>query len=142
MSGSGKTTYVLKNKKAEDIILDLDYLKKCFNNQIKVSILKELQIKLISYFLSKNIDVWYITCFPSKEELASFPSDCEYLWINTNYEKCSQNIRKRDVKSGKTAQDQLIDFNRKVLEKYKVSNIDFKILDIFDSGERWQNGKN
>lgn len=137
LSGSGKTTYVLNNKKENDVILDLDYLKDCFKYNSNILILKELQINLVSYFSSKNIDIWYITCFPSIEEQECFFDDAEYIWINTSYEKSIENIRKRDVKKGISAQEQLIKFNEKILKKYQYSNINFEIVDIFESDERW-----
>lgn len=137
MAGSGKTTYVLKNKKEEDIILDLDYFKVCFQNDIMISTLKELQVNCMNFFLNKNIDIWYITCYPNNLELASFPNDTEFFWINTDYNKCCQNIRKRDGKKSISAQEQLIHFNKKIQEKYMTSNIDFHILEVFESKERW-----
>ena len=137
MAGSGKTTYVLNNKKEEDIILDLDCFKACFKNNIMISTLKELQINCMNFFLNRNIDIWYITCYPSNLELASFPHNTEFFFFFTNYDKCCQNIRKRDRKKPISAQEQLIYFNKKIQEKYMTSNIDFHILEVFESEERW-----
>ena len=137
MAGSGKTTYALNNKKEEDIMLDIDYFKVCFQNEVMISTLKELQIACIDFFLDTGVDIWYITCYPSSAELASFPADTQFFWINTDYSRCCQNIRERDKEKSNSSQEQLMQFNKKIQEKYLTSNIVFQTIDVFESEERW-----
>ncbi len=95
--GSGKTTYVINNKKDNDILLDWDILVEAFktNNPVWV---KEVQDMLLEYFNKKGYDIWYITTrLGSKElELLKQIKDVEYIWINTTKQQCLENIKRRN----------------------------------------------
>lgn len=138
LSGSGKTTYALNNKKNNDILLDLDSLKEALQNYTNYSLLKNLQLELLKYFHNLDFNIWYITCFPNIEELNFFDSNnADFIWINTNKNKCTENIIKRNRKNDIKDIDSIISYNQYVQDKYISSNIKFHVIEVFKSNEKW-----
>ena len=137
-SGAGKTTYVIKNKSSNDVIIDVDNLKECFQKYDNSSMMKTLQILLTQFFISKGITVWYITCFPNFEELELFAqNDTRFIWINTTLEKAMKNIYARKRKRDLEEIEEIKNFNNKISNKYCSSNLNFQIVDVFERNERW-----
>lgn len=138
--GSGKTTYVINNKKDNDILLDWDILVEAFktNNPVWV---KEVQDMLLEYFNKKGYDIWYITTrLGSKElELLKQIKDVEYIWINTTKQQCLENIKRRNRNDEAQHIENLKRINEKIYKNYYINshNINYKIIDVFNSNERW-----
>lgn len=137
-SGAGKTTYAINNKNSNDVIIDADNLKECFQKYNNPNMMKELQILLTQFYISRGTNVWYITCFPSWEELELFVQyDSKFMWINTTLEKSLKNIYLRNRNGDLEDIDRIKEFNLKVSEKYCSSKLNFKIVDVFERDERW-----
>ncbi len=136
-SGAGKTTYVLNHKKKEDVLIDLDYLKESLSKFDNSSIIKDLQIKIAEFFLSRDVDIWYVTCFPNFEELELFENRATFIWINTSLSKSLENICKRNRNGDLSNIKNIKHYNENVAKRYYSSNIHFKAIDVFESDERW-----
>ena len=139
MIGSGKTTYALQNKKSDDILLDWDTLVEAFHTDNPVWI-KGAQDILLEYFSKKNHDIWYITTgLGSNElELLNQIKDVEYIWINTTKEQCIKNIIVRNRGNETEKIKALIRANKRIYNDYYVNkDINYRIVEVFDSGERW-----
>lgn len=136
-SGAGKTTYALEHKKESDVIVDLDYLKECLLKYDNINILKDLQLKIAQFFISKNVDIWYITCFPNFDELEVFKNRAKFIWINTNLSRSIKNIYKRNRNGDMSDIENIKKYNQKVAQLYFQSDINFELIDVFDSDERW-----
>lgn len=122
--GSGKSTF---SKKCKVLVSELDEIGN-----------KEKQIKFTLKNDKDGVDVYHVTCYPTSQEIEAFASrDVEYVWINTNQAQAMRNIlcrgRERDVRDIKETKEK----NREIAEKYRHSNIQFQVINIFDSGERW-----
>lgn len=83
-------------------------------------------------------DVFHITCFPTPKEREMFTDrNVKYVWINTSWEQCYENIfrrnRKRDIKNIECT----LSSNEDIYEKYQHSNIQFEIIDVFPTEEKW-----
>lgn len=124
MIGSGKTTFCL----GHDLVIDLD----CMDEQSKIA-----QIDL----LVRNIDkeVYYITCYPTALELEVFSEIpyIEHIWINTNLNQCSKNILARASPDDLMFYHEKIEKNNFLQKLYLTSNINFKVIDVFSTDERW-----
>lgn len=139
MIGSGKTTYALQNKRADDILLDWDTLVEAFHTDNPLWV-KGAQDILLEYFSKKNHDIWYITTkLDSNElELLNKIKDVEYIWINTTKEQCIKNIIVRNRENEREGIKGLIRANERIYNDYYINkDINYKVVEIFDSGERW-----
>lgn len=138
--GSGKTTYAINNKKENDVLLDQDILVEAFktNNPVWV---KEVQDMLLEYFNKKGYDIWYITTkLGSKDlELLKQIKDVYYIWINTTKQQCLENIKRRNRNDEAQHIEELKRVNEKIYKNYYINsnNINYKIIDVFSSNERW-----
>lgn len=137
LSGAGKTTYVLNHKKSNEVIIDMDYLQDSLLKYDNSALIKDLQIQIAQFFISRNIDIWYITCFPNFDEFELFKNRSNFIWINTNLKKSLENIYKRNRKGDIEDIENIKKYNLNVLQRYRVSNIYFKVVDIFETDERW-----
>ena len=136
MSGSGKTSFVLKNIRDDEVILDLDFLQECLNIR-STKLLKEIQLLLCEYFINLGKPVYYVTCYPNEDEEIFFQNkSSEYIWINTDITMCNQNVIKRQRKKDLVFKD-IFEFNKRIMKKYISSNIKFQVSDVFNSNERW-----
>ena len=124
MIGAGKSTYC----KDKDIVSDLegDITRK--SEQIEVTL----------RMLDEHLNVWHITTYPCGIEEEAF-KECEkeYIWINTSFSQCKSNILERKRKRDINALTDTLAKNREILEKYKYSTIPFKVVDVFEAGEKW-----
>ena len=139
MIGSGKTTYALSNKKENDILLDWDILADALNTDNKVYI-KDVQDMLLEYFYKKGFNIWYITTKlgSNEKEILNRMEDVEFIWINTNKKQCENNIIKRNRNDEARCIEELKKCNYTIYQNYYTNkDIDYKIIDVFDSGERW-----
>lgn len=84
-------------------------------------------------------EVWHITTYPSMEEVAAFASydDVEYIWINTTIRQAYWNILERSRARDIVGLDETRRKNEVILQKYCNSKIRFRIVDVYQSTERW-----
>ncbi len=139
MIGSGKTTYALNNKKPDDILLDWDILDEAFrtNNSVWV---KGAQDILLEYFNNKNQNIWYITTMlgSDEKEILARIKEVEYIWINTTKRQCLKNIKARNRNNEANNIDELVKANERIYNSYcNNSDIRYKVIEVFDSEERW-----
>ncbi len=135
-AGSGKTSYALTRMKENDVLLDSDRMKECFNIQQYPIYIKSLQLEALHtlYPVAKNI--YYITCFPSFKELETLQcfADVEYVWIDTSLSLSLKNIEHRNRQGD--CMEELRVFNTKIQDLYLYSGIQFKHITVFDE-EKW-----
>lgn len=140
MIGSGKTTYAINNKKNNDILLDWDILVEALKTDNPVFV-KEVQDILLKFFNQKGFDIWYITTkLGSKElEILEQINDVEYIWINTTKQQCLENIKIRNRNKEAQEIENLKKINETIYQNYYINtaNINYKIINVFDNGERW-----
>lgn len=138
--GSGKTTYALKNKKENDIVLDWDLLVEALKTKNPFRI-KELQIMMIRFFKDRKEDIWYITTKLTKREKEQLETikDIEYIWINTTAKQCIENIKKRNRNDEAKHIEEFKTINDGIYKSYYIDSkyINYKIVNVFDSGEKW-----
>lgn len=138
--GSGKTTYAINNKKSNDILLDWDLLVDALKTDNPIFV-KEIQDVLLKFFIQKGFDIWYITTkLGSKElEILEQINDVEYIWINTTKQQCLENIKIRNRNNEIEHIENLKKINEAIYQNYYINtaNINYKIINVFDNGERW-----
>lgn len=138
--GSGKTTYAINNKKSNDILLDWDLLVDALKTDNPIFV-KEIQDVLLKFFIQKGFDIWYITTkLGSKElEILEQINDVEYIWINTTKQQCLENIKIRNRNNEAQEIENLKKINETIYQNYYINtaNINYKIINVFDNGERW-----
>lgn len=137
--GSGKTTYAINNKKENDILLDWDLLLESLKTDNPIWV-KEAQDLLLQFFYNKGYDLWYITTKLGSNELdiLSQMKDVEFIWINTTKQQCIENIKKRNRNFEVEHLEELKKANDNIYNNYyRNSNIKYKVIDVFDNGERW-----
>ena len=124
MIGSGKTEYA---KNCGGIVSDFDDIGT-----------KEKQIEYTLEMDEKIGLVYHTTCFPTSEEREKFSGrDIKYIWINTGFNKCRENILKRNRRRDVEKLKETLRKNKKIYEKYEYSHIQFTIIDIFETNEKW-----
>lgn len=123
MIGSGKTTWANKQNK---LVSDSDMFDR-----------KYQQIKYTLDHEHGNI-VYHITCFPTLTEMLEFSStEKRYIWINTSFSQCRKNFLQRGRTRDIIEVSDTLDKNEEILYKYMKSSIDFKIINVFETNERW-----
>lgn len=125
--GSGKSTYALKQK---------GIITECQDGELPIS--KDEQILKTLEAYDQGRDVWHVTCFPTWKELDAFRYlEKEFVWINTSPRQAMSNIlsrkRKRDLDNLKETRLA----NEDIYDKYMTSGIPFRVVDLFETGERW-----
>lgn len=124
MIGSGKTEYA---RSCKGILSDFDEIGS-----------KEKQIKFTLEMVKKGEKVYHTTCFPTSEELREFERlDVKYIWINTRFNQCKENIIKRNRMRDVKNLSETLKKNEELHKKYEFSHIPFEVIDIFESGEKW-----
>ena len=122
--GSGKSTFV---KRRSVRYTDYDDIGD-----------KHKQIRETIDIASRNVDVYHITLFPTEEEIRLLGTyEHEFIWINTTFDMCKHNIIKRNRDRDINNFSKTLKKNREILSKYLKSNIMFKIINIFETNERW-----
>ena len=137
--GSGKTTYTLKQKEANDILLDWDLLKEALNTDNPVFV-KEVQDILLKFFYQKGFNIYYITTRLGSNELELLEQmeGVEYIWINTTKQQCIENIKRRNRNDEINCIEQLKKINESIYNDYcSNSKIKYIIINVFDNNERW-----
>ena len=126
MIGAGKTTFCYRQEC--DVIFDLDWIDN-----------KSKYVQLESLMKNRDKEVYYTTCYPTDLELKTFDliDNVEFLWINTDISQCSTNILKRNRNDDSLFYKEKIKTNILIQEQYLESDINFKIIDVFLSDERW-----
>lgn len=140
MIGSGKTTYALNNKKENDILLDWDLLVEALKTDNPIFV-KEVQDMLLKFFTKKGFDIWYVTTKLGSNELEILGQmeNVEYIWINTTKQQCLENIKRRNRNDEAQHIENLKKINETIYQNYYINsnNINYKIIDVFNSNERW-----
>lgn len=126
--GAGKTTYAKQQAKKDDVITDIDI----------DGTSKDKQLEQTMMFYHKGLNVYHVTCYPTVNEQEAFRwADVEYIWINTTLSQARENIinraRTRDIDNLKAT----LEKNDTLLNKYANSKIRFKLIELFQSNERW-----
>lgn len=138
--GSGKTTYAINNKKSNDILLDWDLLVDALKTDNPIFV-KEIQDVLLKFFIQKGFDIWYITTKLGSNELETLKQikHVEYIWINTTKQQCLENIKRRNRNNEIEHIENLKKINEAIYQHYyiNIENINYKIINVFDNGERW-----
>lgn len=102
--GAGKTTYVKKHKKYNDVMLDLDIIYSAItDNNMREELRPSNIIKFINDFIKAsiykakeyNFDVWLIRCCPDEIELEILKdNDAKIIWLETSREECKKRLFK------------------------------------------------
>ena len=122
--GSGKSTFC---KEQEGIISDYDLIGDK-NRQIKFTLIQD----------AKGKTVYHITCYPTPKEREAFEGkNVRYIWINTSWRQCYDNIFKRKRKRDMQNIEAVLSSNLDYLKKFERTNIPFEIIDIFRTDEKW-----
>lgn len=139
MIGSGKTTFAINNKNPRDVLLDWDLIREALQTDDFVYI-KTIQDYLLQFYNNKGYDIWYITTYlgSNEKEILKNIEDVEYFWINTTRKQCLENVKKRDRGEEAKNLKNIDNINKKIQERYtNESEIKYKIVNVFDSNERW-----
>lgn len=124
MIGAGKTTYC---RKQDGIVSDFDEIGD-----------KDIQIEFTLKNAQECNTVYHTTCFPTQKEQDAFEkNEVKYIWINTTFDKCKENILKRNRERDVKNLQETMEKNREIRGKYTRSHISFEIIDVFNSDERW-----
>jgi predicted kinase len=122
--GAGKSTFAAENFKN---FTDADLEES-----------KDSQIKKTLELYRKGIDVAHITCFPTlKEECVFKGLKKKYIWINTPPDICKSNIKKRGRRRDLLNLSDTLAKNESIYDCYIQSDIDFDVVEIFETNERW-----
>lgn len=122
MIGAGKTTFA---KMQNGILSDFDELQS-----------KEKQIEFT--LKNREKEVYHTTCFPTFEELKNFEgADVKYIWINTSFTKCKENIIARNRLRDTLDLRKTLEKNREIQKKYQGSSMKFEVINTLKSDERW-----
>jgi len=129
--GAGKSTY---SSQHFQMVSDTD-------EKVSRKELKTEQILNTKRIHDAGRDVAHITCYPTKEELAFFdtvpPEKISWIWIDTSEAQARKNIlqrnRARDVKN----LPETLAKNHELAMRFWQSDIPFKVVTVFDDGERW-----
>lgn len=124
MIGAGKSTYC---KIIGGLISDFDEIGNK-NEQIEMTLENNKKLE----------KVYHITTFPTFKEIQAFENlEVEYVWINTTFAKCRDNILKRKRKRDLTDIRATLEKNREILRKYQCSQMKFRVVNIYETDERW-----
>lgn len=127
--GAGKTTYA---RSSGGIVVDLH------DDDSSVCLNKDEQIRTTLSYDDQGIDVWHITLYPTIAEEAAFMGrSCEYIWVNTTIAKAMENVVKRGRERDISDLSQTRKKQTDVLMKYVQSSLRFKIVNVFETNERW-----
>lgn len=126
MIGAGKTTFCTRQDC--DVVLDLDWIEN-----------KNKYVQIASLMDNLEKEVYYVTCYPTPLEFKAFAivGEIEYIWINTDISQCSANILKRNRKDDSLFYKEKLQKNILYQKLYLDSDINFRIIDVFLSDERW-----
>lgn len=81
----------------------------------------------------------YITCYPTREEFEALKEigELSWIWIGTTQAQAKQNIlsraRERDLKD----LGRILKKNSNLAVRLAGAPVRFKIIDVFETGERW-----
>lgn len=118
--GAGKTTYVLKNKKEGDLIVDLDYIKQSISlekktetpdNLLPIAIgIREYIYKLIEDKKVNSKNIWVVSSLPNKIERETLANrlEAELIFINKDINECIENIDGDGERKNKSFQHSLV----------------------------------
>lgn len=86
-------------------------------------------------------DIAHITCYPTSEELEAFkalpPKEISWIWIDTSEAQAKKNIMERGRARDLANLKETLARNHELLGKFYSSDIPFKLVEVFDDGERW-----
>lgn len=127
-------------KNENDILLDWDLLVESMKTENPIWI-KKAQELLLKFFYEKEANIWYTTTFLKQKEYEILKEirNVEYIWINTTKKQCTENIQRRKRKEEIRNIKRLENINGEIYKEYFINkyNIAFKIIEVFENGERW-----
>ena len=127
--GAGKSTFC---EGKSGIVIDFR------DDENSEALNKEDQIRLTLEAHAAGSDVWHVTCYPTAAEIQAFSDvDKEYIWINTTAAQALKNIRKRGRKRDILNYSDTLKRQNEILASYLSSEIRFRVIDIFETDERW-----
>lgn len=124
MIGAGKSTW---SEKQNGIVSDFDEIG---------SKEKQIEFTIKNHVAGKT--VYHVTCYPTRdEEPLIFEYGAKCIWINTTMNKCRKNILTRGRKRDLVDISVTLDKNDAIMSRYLNSDMDFEIIDVFKSNEKW-----
>ena len=128
---AGKSSYCRRNFA---VVYDTDELRS--NRNLKQ---KQLRNTMFQHAIGK--DVAHITCYPTSEELGAFgalpPEEVSWIWIDTSEAQAKKNIMERGRARDLANLRETLARNHELMGKFYSSDIPFKLVEVFDDGERW-----
>lgn len=86
-------------------------------------------------------DVAHVTCYPTPEEMEFFrtvpPEEISFLWIDTDEAQARRNILQRNRARDMRNLSETLAKNHDLMHKFYQSSIPFKLVTLFDDGEKW-----
>ena len=129
--GAGKSTYSNRNF---PFVSDTD--EKRSHKR-----LKDTQIQYTKELYESGKDVAHVTCYPTPEELAFFealpPDAVSWIWIDTSELQARKNILQRARAQDVQNLPETLAKNHELLRMFYRSSIPFRLVQVFDDGERW-----
>lgn len=127
--GAGKSTFC---EGQSGIVIDFR------DDENSEALNKDDQIRRTLEAHSDGSDVWHVTCYPTAAELRAFKEvETEYIWINTTAAQALKNIKKRGRKRDILNYSETLRRQDEILASYLSSEIRFRVIDIFETDERW-----
>lgn len=127
--GAGKTTYALKNKGDDDILLDYDYIRsalKINNSSIAANV---INCMIESVLVNNCGNTWLVRTVPRKNEMVHID---RYILINTEEKQCRDNL----IRDKRLPTD-IDEAQKKIKRKLNKLNVEYEIVDLFDTNEKW-----
>jgi hypothetical protein len=96
---SGKTSYVHRMRSELDVVIDLDALMQALGSPVPyghdshyVFLALSMRIACLRNILQKgiNANVWYVTCWPSHEEIALLPPSIQRFETSATAGECKE----------------------------------------------------
>lgn len=110
-----------------------------FDSDEQLSKQEQLRSTLNRHAVGK--DVGHITCYPTSEELEAFralpPEEVSWIWIDTSEAQAKKNIMERGRARDLANLRETLARNHDLIGKFYSSDIPFKLVEVFDDGERW-----
>jgi hypothetical protein len=124
---AGKSSYCMRN------------CAEFFDSDEQLSKQEQLRNTLNRHAAGK--DVAHITCYPTSEELEAFrtlpPEEVSWIWIDTSEAQAKKNIMERGRARDLANLRETLTRNHELMGKFYSSDIPFKLVEVFDDGERW-----
>lgn len=99
---------------------------------------KTEQVNRTFELMKAHSHVWHITTYPCRLEEEAFKNcEKEYIWINTSFSQCKENILKRKRERDLKNFHETMIRNKEIQILYLRSKIQFKVVNVFEEEEKW-----